>query len=84
MYSLSSYWLYDSSYLRLKSLRVGYSLPDVVTERLQLRGVRVYVSGFNLVTWTSYIGLDPEVAGAFNESSYPSEKQFNVGLEVNL
>lgn len=82
--SFSTYWLYDSSYLRLKSLRLGYSLPDVVTERLQLRGVSVYVSGFNLVTWTSYIGLDPEVAGAFNESSYPSEKQFNVGLEVNL
>lgn len=82
--TISSYWLYDSSYLRLKSVRLGYSLPSSVTERLQLRGARVYVSGFNLLTWTSYIGLDPEVAGAFNESSYPSEKQFNVGLEVNL
>lgn len=82
--SLTSYWLYDSSYLRLKNVRLGYDLPSSVTERLQIRGARVYVSGFNLATWTSYIGLDPEVAGAFNNSSYPSERQFNVGVEVNL
>jgi TonB-linked SusC/RagA family outer membrane protein len=81
---VSSYWLYDSSYIRLKNVRLGYQLPTSVTERLQIRGARIYVSGFNLITWTSYIGLDPEVAGAFNESSYPSEKQFNVGIEVNL
>mgnify|MGYP002762181070 CR=1 FL=1 len=82
--SLTSYWLYDSSYIRLKNVRLGYQLPTSVTERLQIRGARIYVSGLNLITWTSYIGLDPEVAGAFNESSYPSEKQFNVGIEVNL
>jgi len=82
--SLSSYWLYDSSYLRLKSVRLGYSLPSLVTDRLGLNNAQVYASGFNLLTWTSYIGLDPEVAGAFNTSSYPSEKQFNVGIEVTL
>jgi hypothetical protein len=53
-------------------------------ETVGMRGARVYVSGFNLVTWTSYIGLDPEVAGAFNTSSYPAERQFNFGIELNL
>jgi len=82
--SLSSYWLYDASYLRLKSVRLGYNLPSSLLDVVGLRGARVYVSGFNLITWTSYIGLDPEVAGAFNNSSYPAERQFNFGIELNL
>jgi TonB-linked SusC/RagA family outer membrane protein len=79
-----SYWLYDASYLRLKSMRLSYNLPSNLMETVGMRGARVYVSGFNLVTWTSYIGLDPEVAGAFNTSSYPAERQFNFGIELNL
>jgi TonB-linked SusC/RagA family outer membrane protein len=82
--TISSYWLYDSSYLRLKSLRLSYSLPSSVTEAIQLRGAQVYVGGYNLLTWTSYIGLDPEVAGGFTESSYPTERQFNVGVQIDL
>lgn len=82
--TLSTYWLYDASYLRLKSATLSYSLPSNLAEKVSLSGARIYVSGANLITWTSYLGLDPEVAGAFSESSYPSERQLNVGIELDL
>jgi hypothetical protein len=53
-------------------------------ERVRLGGVRVYVSGINLAQWSSYLGIDPEVADGFEESSYPAEQQFNFGIELNL
>jgi TonB-linked SusC/RagA family outer membrane protein len=77
-------WLYDASYIRLKNITLSYNLPSDLAESIGLRGVRVYATGLNLRTWTSYLGVDPEVAGALQSSSYPSEKQFDVGVEMNL
>lgn len=81
---VSTLWLYDSSYLRLRNISLSYTLPSRLTETIGLRRTQVYVTGLNLITWTSYLGIDPEVAGAFEESSYPAERQFNVGIRVDL
>ncbi len=57
----SSRYLYDGSYLRLRSLTLGYSLPFDLISRAGFREARVYVSGYNLFTLTDYPGYDPEV-----------------------
>ncbi|MEE9462574.1 MAG: SusC/RagA family TonB-linked outer membrane protein, partial [Bacteroidales bacterium] len=57
----SSRYLHDASYLRLRSVSFGYSLPSSVVERMKLRSLRIYASATNLFTWTSYEGWDPEV-----------------------
>jgi TonB-linked SusC/RagA family outer membrane protein len=82
--ALTSLWLYRANYLRLKNVSLSYRLPTRLVERVRLGGVRVYVSGINLAQWSSYLGIDPEVADGFEESSYPAEQQFNFGIELNL
>lgn len=81
---LSTRWLYSSNYIRLRNATLSYQLPAALTEPVGLRGGRVYVSGINLLTWSTYLGIDPEVADAFEESSYPAEQQLNVGVQINL
>lgn len=76
--------LFDASYIRLKNISLSYNLPVSIVEQLNLRGVRLYVTGLNLMTWTDYPGLDPEVAGTFIQASYPTAKQVNGGIEVQF
>jgi len=57
----SSRYLSDASYLRLRSVSFGYSLPARMLERISLRSLRIYATGTNLLTWTKYKGWDPEV-----------------------
>ncbi|MCE7058790.1 TonB-dependent receptor [Dyadobacter sp. CY343] len=57
----SSRYIMDGSYLRLRSLTLGYNLPSTVTSKIKMDRVRVYVSGLNLATFTNYKGWDPEV-----------------------
>lgn len=57
----SSRYLSDGSYLRLKTVTLGYNLPQSLLEKIRLRSARVYVSGQNLMTWTKYKGWDPEI-----------------------
>ena len=57
----SSRYLEDGSYLRLKTLTLGYNFPARISEKLKMRSMRVYFTGQNLITWTKYTGMDPEV-----------------------
>jgi hypothetical protein len=58
----SSWLIEDGSYLRVKTVSFGYSLPAKLTKRLGVQGIRVYTSAQNLFTFTKYSGLDPEVS----------------------
>ncbi len=71
----SSRYISDGSYLRLKSVTLGYTLPQDLLSRLQLRDVRVYMSGVNLLTFTDYEGWDPEV----NTDLYDLSNNLNIG-----
>ena len=51
----------DGSWLKIRNVRLGYSFPEKWISRIKLRSLSVYVSADNLVTWTNYSGLDPEV-----------------------
>lgn len=73
----SSRYIHDASYLRLKNVVFGYTLPQSALDRLNLQRVRLYVSGLNLLTFTDYPGWDPEV----NTDLYSQSNNLNIGNE---
>lgn len=75
---------YDASYIRLKSARLSYSLPASLTEKINVGNIMLYVSGLNLVTWTAWPGVDPEVPGTFVDSSYPSARRITGGIKIDF
>jgi hypothetical protein len=77
----SSYWLYDASYVKLKNIQIGYTLPGVLTNKIGMSRARVFVSGENVLTITGYPGLDPEVGANI---SYPTMKQYAAGINVTF
>ena len=78
----STWWLRDGSFLRLKSLEVGYTMPARISKALRVKNARVYFNGLNLLTWSPFKLWDPEQGG--NAFAYPVQKVFNVGLNVSL
>jgi TonB-linked SusC/RagA family outer membrane protein len=92
--SASSRYVYDGSYLRVKTVSLGYNFPSAITTRLKLSSLRLYVSGQNLFTFTDYPGWDPEVNADYrtgtNSSqgsdfySAPQIKSVIFGLNVGL
>jgi TonB-linked SusC/RagA family outer membrane protein len=78
----SSWWLRDGSFIRLKSVEIGYTLPKNILKSLRLSNCRFYLNGLNLVTWSKFKMWDPELGG--NGFAYPIQKVFNFGLNVNL
>lgn len=87
----SSRVIEDGSYLRLKTLQLGYVLPDNLLKKTGIKNLRFYLSAQNLITWTKYTGLDPEVSAynsaltpGFDYSVYPRAKTFTLGLNLNL
>lgn len=83
-YQASSFWIRNGSYLRLKNVELGYSLPQNLVKKVRLAGARFFVNSFNLYTWSSLPSdLDPEFLGA-GLGSYPRTKSFNFGLNVEF
>jgi TonB-linked SusC/RagA family outer membrane protein len=83
-YVTSSYWVRSSSYLRIKNVVVGYTLPKAVTGKIKIKSARIYLSGQNLFTWNSFFpGFDPEQRDTGGEF-YPIMKTYTVGININL
>jgi TonB-linked SusC/RagA family outer membrane protein len=90
--SLSSRYLENGSFFRLKTLTLGYSLPAALIRRLGLQRARAYVQATNLWTVTKYKGLDPEVSSQSNNqntagydwATVPQPRTIQVGLNVNF
>lgn len=96
---ISSRFVEDGSYIRLKNIALGYNLPSEVTEKLGMDNVRLSISAQNLLTFTSYSGLDPEVSyfgsgggntgsgnttQGFDFGNYPTIKSVNFSLNVKF
>ena len=86
---ISSRIIEDGSYLRLKTVTLGYTFPKALIAKAKLSNARVYVAAQNLWTWTSYSGYDPEVSvrnsaltPGLDFSSYP--RAFTLSFGVNL
>jgi len=88
----SSAWIEDGSFLKLKNLTIGYTLPVRLTKKASITRLRVYFSTQNLFTITSYSGLDPEIGlqngnatqNGVDNGTYPSSKFYTFGLNVTL
>jgi TonB-linked SusC/RagA family outer membrane protein len=84
---VSTFWLGNSSYVRLKNVQLGYTLPTAWSEKVKLQSLRVYASADNLYTWTKYFqGLDPERATSASERAavYPQATIYSFGVSVKL
>jgi len=96
---LSSYYVEDGSYVRLRALQVGYTLPATASWAKNLAGARIYLSAENLFTFTGYEGLDPSLpanattsaAGDVRDQirgvdvgSYPSNRIFSIGIVTSF
>lgn len=85
----SDYYVEDASFLKLKSLQIGYSLPVKLCNTLKVSNARVYVSGQNLLTLTKFTGIDPEtsfepLSYGIQGFSYPMLKTYLVGLNISF
>lgn len=82
---LSDYWLIDATYLRLKTVELGYQIPDKALP-LKISNARVYLSGYNLLTWTNYslYQQDPEVASNAAGDAYLNQRVINLGLQIGF
>jgi hypothetical protein len=86
-----SRWLEDGSFLRLRSLTLGYTLPKQLTARLGIQNLRVYASGTNLLLFTKYTGLDPESSSSSDQNqpgidlgTPPQPRSLQLGVNVGL
>lgn len=89
--SIYSNLIEDGSYLRLKTVQIGYTFPKTMLSRIGVASAKVFVSGQNLAVWTKYDGPDPEVSTksspttpGFDYSPYPRARVFVIGLNVSL
>jgi TonB-linked SusC/RagA family outer membrane protein len=81
---VSDYWLQDASYLRLKNVQLGYTIPSRFLQKLHIQQLRFYASGDNLFTKTNfYYAYDPETAST-SGGYYPQVKTFIFGINIKL
>ena len=79
----STYWLRDGSYVRLKTLEIGYSLPKAIVNKIHFNSMRFFFIGTNLLTFSKFKLWDPEL-GSPNGEKYPLARTFTLGLSVNI
>jgi TonB-linked SusC/RagA family outer membrane protein len=77
----SDFYLYNAAYLKLKSLQIGYTIPERLTKKVSISNARIFIGGENLLTLTSFPGIDPEVGATI---SYPTMKQYTAGLNITF
>ena len=89
---ISTRFIEDGSFLRIKNITLGYNLPKNIGKRLKVQNLRIYLSSQNLHTWTNYSGYDPEV-GSYNQNPlingvengrYPIARSYTFGVNVSF
>ncbi len=89
-YLSSTNLLENGSYIRLRNVQLGYTLPEPIVRKLGLQGLRIYANGQNLVTFKHNTGYTPEIAGSAlsggidQGGTYPLPSVYTVGLSVNF
>jgi TonB-dependent starch-binding outer membrane protein SusC len=94
--SQSDFYVEDGSYLRLKNIQIGYTLPSSFTKKVKIEKLKIYVGAKNLLTFTNYKGFDPEVGEdtnntnnsilqrGFDRGTYPQSKMYILGLNLSF
>ena len=79
----STFWLRDNSYLRLKTVEVGYTIPKTLTRKIHFNNIRFFFRGNNLLTFSKFDLWDPEMNNT-DGTAYPISKSITAGLSVNI
>jgi len=86
----SNRWLEKGDYLKLKTLELGFTLPETLSKKANISKMRIYLSGHNLFTLTKYKGLDPEVTNGnirmrgVDDGSYPNVRSITAGVQLKF
>lgn len=85
----SDFFIKDADYARLKNLTIGYTLPENLTSKIKISNLRIYVSAENLLTFTKYDGLEPEIGGGpfangVDHGIYPQARSIISGLSLSF
>ncbi|MBN1181068.1 MAG: TonB-dependent receptor [Bacteroidales bacterium] len=79
----TTFYLFDATFVRLKTIELGYSIPENIASKIRMKNVRFYVSAFNLLTWAKEIKwADPEMSGEL--TYYPQQRTINLGINVKF
>ena len=82
---LDDRFLENSSFLRLKNLTLAYAFPQSLLKKTNFfTSARVYLQGQNLLTWTGFTGLDPELSTNVNKEQYKNSREFTLGIDVSF
>ncbi|MFA8437172.1 MAG: SusC/RagA family TonB-linked outer membrane protein [Marinifilaceae bacterium] len=87
---MSDYWLEDGSYLRIRNVQLGYTLPKALTQKISLSRLRAYISVTDLYTFTDYSGFTPDIGGGnvlangVDMGTYPLPTTFTFGLNLTF
>lgn len=87
---ISSWFLYEASFLRVKTLQVGYNFPSAFTSRINIDNLRIFLSANNLYTITKYPGYDPEVGASnplnagIDNGYYPVPRNASIGINLTF
>ncbi len=90
--NLTNRLLFDGSFLRVRNVTLGYSIPGKVLNRLRLQSARLYLSGQNLLTFTKYIGYNPETntipdsatQPGIDQGTYPAARTYTLGINIGF
>ncbi|HAT92506.1 MAG TPA: SusC/RagA family protein, partial [Sphingobacterium sp.] len=86
-FNASDFYIENGSYLRIRNVTLGYTLPKSIANKFKMGNVRVYATANNLFTITKYTGFDPEIGmdnNGLDVGRYPQARSFIVGLNVNF
>jgi len=87
---LSSLYLEDASFIRLRNAKLSYNLPQKISSKIKMQGMSVFVFGNNLLTWTNYTWYDPEISlgspltSGNDNGRYPRKREFGGGINLNF
>lgn len=79
---VSTWWMRDGAFLRLKSIEAGYNIPETLTSKINIQALRIYLSANNLAVWSKFKLWDPEMGG--NGLGYPIQSVYNFGISADF
>ncbi|GAB2790466.1 TonB-dependent receptor [Rhabdobacter roseus] len=89
--AISSRWIESASYFRIRNITLGYQVPRALSERIKIQNARVYAGVQNALTFTKYLGFNPEVSGyegaltgGVDYGSYPLARTYTIGLNLSF
>jgi len=80
--AVSTWWMRDGSFLRLKQVELGYTVPDKISRKMHMENLRFFMQGTNLFCWSKFKLWDPELAG--EGLNYPIQRTINLGINVTF